>query len=91
MNGLFTRSIVCDMDDVYLDSLREQAQILNIIIEEEDNLKRYPSSKDLERRWTRNILSRRGEEEDIKKEFHEKRKSLFEKDSLSLEKSIKKR
>ena len=34
MNGLFTRSIVCDMDDVYLDSLREQAQILNIIIEE---------------------------------------------------------
>ena len=49
-------------------------------------MKKYPSSKDLDRKFTRNILSRKGDEEevDLKKEFNEKRRSFLERDSFSL-------
>lgn len=63
---LLSRTSTVDNEDVYLDTLREQANSLGLSINggsEEDLLKKYPSSKDLERRLTRNILSRRGEEE----------------------------
>lgn len=67
MMDMFSRSnSTNDNDDIYLDTLREQALNLGICLTntqgtEEEILKKYPSSKDLERRWTRNILSRRGE------------------------------
>lgn len=38
------------MDDIYLDTLKEQAVLLGIINEEEEGIKRYPSSKDLEKK-----------------------------------------
>ena len=69
MADMFNRNnSVSDNDDIYLDTLREQSLSLAISLNnatsapgsEEDLLKKYPSSKDLERRWTRNILSRRG-------------------------------
>lgn len=56
MIDMFNRSnSVNDNDDIYLDSLREQAIILGITLNggatnpgsEEDLLKKYPSSKDL--------------------------------------------
>jgi len=83
------RNSAVDNDDVYLDTLREQAILLGISLNtgsEEDILKKYPSSKDLDKKFTRNILSRRGDEEevDIKKEFNEKRRSILERDSFSL-------
>jgi hypothetical protein len=74
MNDMFNRSSdITDNDDVYLDTLREQAislqmyngnGLLNAPGSDEDLLKKYPSSKDLERRWTRVIPSRRGDDED---------------------------
>ena len=64
MNDMFNRNqkVMVDSDDIYLDTLKQQALELGITLGEEEGLKKYPSSKDLERRWTRNILSRRGEE-----------------------------
>ena len=35
------------MDDIYLDTLREQAIALGIINTEEETIKKYPSLKDL--------------------------------------------
>lgn len=83
-----------DNDDIYLDTLREQALNLGIISAPEDDtspvLNKYPSTRELERRWTRNILSRRGQDEEaeLKKEFNEKRRSLLDRDSISLEKGL---
>lgn len=57
---MFQRKISLDMDDVYLDSLKEQASILGIEIQDQENIKKYPSAKDLDKRWTRGIMSRRG-------------------------------
>ena len=62
---------------------------MNIVLNEEETIRRYPSSKDLEKKWNRNILSKRGEEEDER--IREKRKSLMEKESISLEKNMKRR
>jgi len=56
MNDLLTRSVgATDMDDIYLDTLREQASMLTIQIgnqngTEEEGIKKYPSSKDLEKK-----------------------------------------
>lgn len=54
MTDMFNRvSTVNDNDDIYLDTLREQALSLGLQISgngansEEDLLKKYPSSKDL--------------------------------------------
>lgn len=48
MNDLLNRNLaLCDRDDIFMDSLREQAQSLNIILNEEEGIRRYPSSKDL--------------------------------------------
>ena len=38
------------MDDIYLDTLREQALNLGILRDEEESIKKYPSLKDLERK-----------------------------------------
>lgn len=41
-------------------------------------IKKYPSSKDLDKKFTRGIMSRRTEEEDDNlREYHSKRKSTF--------------
>ena len=67
MNDMFQRKnsgAINDMDDIYLDSLKEQASILGIEIQDEETIRKYPSSKDLEKRWARGIMSRRTEEED---------------------------
>ena len=49
MNDLLNRnSVVCDKDDVFLDSLRDQAQILKIMLNEEEIIRRYPSSRDFD-------------------------------------------
>jgi len=48
MNDLLTRGTSqADMDDIYVDTLREQAIALNMINTEEESLKKYPSLKDL--------------------------------------------
>jgi hypothetical protein len=49
MNDLFSRTIAAtDFDDIYLDTLREQANLLSINFGGEDeSIKKYPSSKDL--------------------------------------------
>ena len=64
MNDLFNRTTqVCDKDDIFLDSLRDQAMSLNISLNsEEEGIRRHPSSKDLDKRWSRNILSKRDED-----------------------------
>lgn len=55
-----------DNDEIFLDSLRGQAMNMGIVISGDDKdepvLNKYPSTRELERRWTRNLLSRRGEE-----------------------------
>ena len=85
MNEMFQRKNSIDMDDIYLDSLKEQATLLEIDIQDEDTIKKYPSSKDLDKRWTRGIMSRRGEEdEENLKDYHAKRKSTFERESFSV-------
>ena len=48
-----------DMDDLFLDSLKQQANILTIQVQDEDTIKKYPSSKDLDKKFTRGIMSRR--------------------------------
>lgn len=48
------------MDDVYLDSLKQQAIILGIDVQDDENIRKYPSAKDLDKKWTRGIMSRRG-------------------------------
>lgn len=64
---------------MYLDSLKEQAKILNIDIDDEDTIKKYPSAKDLDKRFSRCMMSRRGdEEEDNQLRDHQaRRKSTF--------------
>lgn len=65
MNDLFTRnSQTIDNEDIFLDSLREQALSLNINLTEEEGIRRYPSSKDLDKRWSKNILSKKGGDEE---------------------------
>lgn len=48
-NDLLCRSSIQtnDMDDIYLDTLREQAIALGILNNEEEGIKKYPSLKDL--------------------------------------------
>lgn len=60
MNEMFQRKISIDMDDVYLDSLKQQAIILGIDVQDDENIRKYPSAKDLDKKWTRGIMSRRG-------------------------------
>ena len=50
------------MDELFLDSLKEQAQIFNIDIQDENPIRKYPSAKDLDKRFSRGIMSRRGDE-----------------------------
>jgi serine/threonine protein kinase len=76
-----------DMDDIYLDTLREQAIALGILGSEEEGIKKYPSLKDLEKKQlvtNKSLFSRRSEEEDLElmSQYHSKRKSTFEKESL---------
>lgn len=48
INDLFSRSVSgSDVDDIYLDTLKEQAILLGITNNEEEGIKKYPSSKDL--------------------------------------------
>ena len=50
-NDLLSRNAAqTDMDDIYLDTLREQALNLGILRDEEESIKKYPSLKDLERK-----------------------------------------
>ena len=86
----------CDMDDIYLDTLREQAELLNVSLvrdDEEGMLKPNSSFKELDqKRWTKNIFTKRNEdEEDIKREIYERRRSTFDKESNSLEKNFKRK
>ena len=75
------------MDDVYLDTLKEQAQILGMEVEDGG---KQTSAKDLDRK-VRGVMSRRGDEdEDNLRDFQAKRKSTFERDSYSMEKNISK-
>lgn len=72
------------MDDIYLDTLKEQAVLLGVAGEEE-TIKKYPSSKDLEKKQlnpNKSYMTRRTEEEDndLISQYHSKRKSTFEKD-----------
>ena len=68
MNDLLSRtSLQTDMDDIYLDTLREQAIALGIINSEEEGIKKYPSLKDLDKKpapGNKSFLTRRNEEED---------------------------
>lgn len=57
MNDMFLRK-GGDMDDVYLDTLKEQALILGMDVE--DGAKQT-SAKDLDRK-VRGVMSRRGDE-----------------------------
>ncbi len=52
INDLFSHSISsADVDDIYLDTLKEQAILLNVTNNsEEEGIKKYPSSKDLEKK-----------------------------------------
>ena len=65
-NDLLTRNAVQnDMDDIYLDTLREQAINLGILSTEEEGIKKYPSLKDLEKKQistNKSFLTRRPEE-----------------------------
>jgi hypothetical protein len=103
MNDLLNRSVAAnDMDDIYLDTLREQAVMLSISIggnqtatAEEEGIKKYPSSKDFEKKQistNKSYMTRRSEDEDneLIKEYHSKRKSTFEKESHTTDKSLKK-
>ena len=84
MNDLLTRaSSLTDMDDIYVDTLREQATALGIINAEEEGIKKYPSLKDLDKKQTttnRSFLKRTEESDnELMSQYHTKRKSTFEK------------
>ena len=94
MNDLLSRtSLQTDMDDIYLDTLREQAIALGIISSEEEGIKKYPSLKDLDKKpapGNKSFLTRRNEEEEneLLAQYHGKRKSTFDKETF--DKSSKK-
>ena len=74
------------MDDIYLDTLREQAINLGILSNEEEGIKKYPSLKDLEKKTisgNKSFMTKRSEEEDaeLMNQYHSKRKSTFDKES----------
>jgi len=81
-----------DMEDIYLDTLRDQALALGVLAEEE-NIKKYPSSKDLDKKLPthKSFLNKRSEDEDneLIAQYHSKRKSTFEKEAHSNEKNFK--
>ncbi len=85
IGDLLSRSLSpADVDDIYLDTLKEQAVLLGVTGEEE-SIKKYPSSKDLEKKQlnpNKSYMTRRTEEEDndLMTQYHSKRKSTFEKD-----------
>lgn len=83
------------MDDIYLDTLREQGIALSILNNEDEGIKKYPSLKELDKKQgstNKSFLSRRSEEEDadLLSQYHSKRKSTYDKDSSYGEKSLKK-
>lgn len=48
INDLVMKPMIqTDMDDIYLDTLREQGLALGILNNEDDGIKKYPSLKDL--------------------------------------------
>lgn len=71
------------MEDIYLDTLRDQALALGVLTVEEENIKKYPSSKDLDKKLPthKSFLNKRTEDEDneLIAQYHSKRKSTFEK------------
>ncbi len=54
------------MDDIFLDTLREQGIALGVLSSEEEAIKKYPSLKDLDKKQpssNKSFLTRRSEDE----------------------------
>lgn len=92
INDLVVRPMVqTDMDDIYLDTLREQGLALGILNNEDDGIKKYPSLKDLEKKQgstNKSFLTRRSEEEDseLMAQYHSKRKSTYDREPEKMNK-----
>ncbi len=68
INDLLSRPISsADVDDIYLDSLKEQSILLGINNSQDEGIKKYPSLKDLQKKQTnpnKSYMTKRTEEED---------------------------
>lgn len=71
------------MDDIFLDTLREQGIALGVLGSEEEAIKKYPSLKDLDKKQpssNKSFLTRRSEDEEneLINQYHSKRRSTYD-------------